>query len=112
MNLKAMGEDGGINVLLEKSKRRPNLKNRTVPEIERAVLEMAIEESAWGQTRVSNELRRKALAISPGGVCSIWMRANLETMKKSLKAALEEKVAKEGIVLTKSQFHKLLLIQV
>ena len=84
--------------LYEKSRRHPNLKNRTAPEIEKAVLEMAIEEPAWGQTRVSNELRRKVLNISPGGVRSVWIRGNLETMKKRLKA-LEEKVAKEGGVL-------------
>ena len=96
-------EEGGVNSLLEKSRCRPNIKNRTAPEIEKAVIEIATNEPTWGQTRVSNELRRKALVISPAGVRSIWLRNNLETMKKCLRA-LEEKVAKEGLILTESQF--------
>ena len=95
-------EDGGVNSLLEKSRRAPNLKNRTSPEIEAAIIELAVEEPAWGQTRASNELRRRAISISPAGVRCVWMRAGLETMKKRLKA-LEEKVAKEGLILTESQ---------
>jgi transposase InsO family protein len=95
-------EEGGIDSLIDKSKRRPNLKNRTAPQIENEILSMAINEPAWGQTRVSNELRRKGLSISAAGVRCVWMRNGLETMKKRL-LALEEKIAKEGIVLTESQ---------
>lgn len=95
-------EEGGVDSLLDKSKRRPNIKNRTHPDVEAAVIELAIEEPAWGQTRVSNELRRKGLTISPAGVRCIWLRNDLENIKKRLKA-LEAKMAKEGTVLTESQ---------
>jgi len=78
------------------------MKNRVSPEIEKAACEMAIEQPAFGQVRASNELRKKGIFVSPGGMRSIWMRNNLETKKKRLKA-LEEKVAKEGGVLTESQ---------
>ena len=67
-------EEGGIDSLIDKSKRRPNLKNRTAPQIENEILSMAINEPAWGQTRVSNELRRKGLSISAAGVRCVWMR--------------------------------------
>ena len=95
-------EEGGVNSLLARSKRVPNIKNRTAPEIEEAILKMSVEEPAWGQTRVANELRRQGLPISPAGVRGVWLRNGLETMKKRLNK-LEEKVAKEGHILTESQ---------
>lgn len=95
-------EEGGVEQLVNKSKRGPNVKNRIDPLIEKAVLDLAIENPAWGQVRASNELRRNGFSISPAGVRCVWMRNNLENLKKRLKA-LEEKVAKEGIVLTESQ---------
>ena len=48
-------EEGGVNSLLARSKRVPNIKNRTAPEIEEAILKMSVEEPAWGQTRVADE---------------------------------------------------------
>jgi len=95
---KEKGEEG----LKEINRRKPNLKNRVPLEIEEAVVNYAIEYSAHGQIRCSNELKKKGIFISPGGVRNIWLRHNLNTMKLRLKA-LEEKVAKENLILTEEQ---------
>jgi len=40
------------------------LRNRIGEEIEKAVVELAIEEPAWGQVRVANELKKKGITVS------------------------------------------------
>lgn len=85
----------------EISRKKPILENRVDPTIEEAVTAMATEQPAYGQLRVSNELKKRGLFASPGGVRSIWQRHNLETFQKRLQA-LETKAAAENLVLTEN----------
>jgi transposase InsO family protein len=99
---KELYDDQGEEGLRELSRRKPNRKNRVDPAVEEAVLAIAIENPALGQLRVSNTLKQEGIFVSPGGVRSIWLRHDLETFKKRLKA-LEEKAAAENLVLTEAQ---------
>jgi transposase InsO family protein len=95
-------DTGGETSLFEVSRRKPNHKNRVDESIEQAVVKAATEQPAWGQQRLSNELRRQGIFVSGGGIRSIWLRHGIETFKKRL-AALEAIVAAEGIILTEAQ---------
>ncbi|WP_392559364.1 IS481 family transposase [Orbus mooreae] len=99
---KELVDEGGLDSLILKSRRTPNLKNRVDDPTEQAVIGYAIDYPAYGQHRASNELRKQGVFISGSGVRSVWLRHNLENFKKRLKA-LEDKVAQEGIELNDNQ---------
>jgi transposase InsO family protein len=95
-------EQGGVESLFDKSRRQPNLKNRVDDLTEQSVLTHAIDYPAHGQLRVSNELRKAGVFVSPSGVRSIWLRHGLANFKDRLKV-LEAKVAEQGLILTEAQ---------
>ncbi len=103
---KSAVDEGGVEALLERTRRKPNRANRVDDVVERAVICSATDFPAYGQARTSNELRKQGVFVSPSGVRSVWLRHDLENFKKRLKA-LEEKIARDGGILTEAQVQAL-----
>lgn len=101
----AIAEDG-IEGLLEKTKKVPRSLNRVPQEIEDKLLEHCLLYPSWGQVRMSNELKKLNYTISSGGVRSVWVRHNLQTVALRLKR-LEEWSKNENNILTESQVQAL-----
>lgn len=99
-------ENGGEEALQELSRRKPIEKNRVPFHVEQAVIDLAIANPALGQKRVSQALQEQGILISSSGVRCVWLRNDLESFKKRLKA-LEAKSAQDGILLTEEQLRSL-----
>ena len=105
-DIKKVIEEEGIEGLLEKSRRTPRIGNRVAPEIEERVLDYSLEYPTHGQQRVANELRKRGITVSSGGIRSIWLRYQLQIKKLRLKR-LERWAAETAQILTESQIQAL-----
>ena len=99
-------EEQREEALLASSRKKPLIAHRVEPAIEQAVIALAIEWPAYGQLRVANALKKQGIILSPGGVRSIWLRHELNNLKKRLHA-LEAKIVQDGMVLTERQLQAL-----
>lgn len=97
----AINEDG-IEGLLEKSRKKPRIGNRLSPEIEQMILDYSLEFPTHGQKRVCNELKKKGIVFSDGGVRGVWSRHDLLRKKERLKR-LEKYAGESGKILTEAQ---------
>lgn len=105
-DIKATLEEGGLEGLIEKTRRAPRLSNRVDSHIEEKILAHTLEFPTHGQVRVSNELKQQGIIVSPGGVRGVWLRHDLEIKSKRLKR-LEKWAAENTNVLTETQVHAL-----
>jgi len=105
-DIKQAIEEEGLEGLFEKSRRAPRIGNRVAPEIEQAILDYSLEHPTHGQTRAANELKKKGIHISAGGVRSIWLRHQLQVKSLRLKR-LEQWAADNANILTESQVQAL-----
>lgn len=83
---KELYETGGELALQELTRRKPLLANRAPPEVEAVLVELSLEQPAFGQIRIANEMHKRGHSISTAGVRGVWQRPDLEAMKKRLKA--------------------------
>lgn len=105
-DIKEAIQEDGIEGLLEKSRKSARIGNRVPHEIERTVLNYSLEYPTHGQTRTANELKKKGVLISAGGVRSIWLRHSLQIKSLRLKR-LEQWAAENTNILTESQVQAL-----
>lgn len=95
-------EEGGELALKEISRSKPILKNRIDPSLEAVIVSYAVEQPAHGQLRASNELTKRGHSVASSTVRQVWLRHDLETFQKRLKA-LEAKVVQDGLIMTDNQ---------
>ena len=77
-SFKELYETGGEIALQEMTRRKPCLKNRVDAMVEQAVVNFSFEKPAYGQVRVSNELKMQGIIVSPGSVILIEILNNTE----------------------------------
>ncbi|WP_371372899.1 helix-turn-helix domain-containing protein [Thalassotalea aquiviva] len=93
---------GGEMALKDIDRRKPIPKNRASSEVEKQVVEVALDYPNYGQEKVARLLQSRHVDISASGVRAIWKRHDLESKNKRLRA-LHALVEQENFPLSDEQ---------
>jgi hypothetical protein len=88
---KSAVDEGGVEALLERTRRKPNMANRVDEVTEQAVLQSAIDYPAYGQARTSNELRKLSVFVSPPSC------ANQQSQAHRVRSAVATRLSGAGL---------------
>jgi transposase InsO family protein len=80
--------------------------HETPAEVKEKIIALSIEHPAWGQVRVSDQLRLEGISVSPSTVRNLWIKEGLETRYKRI-LRLEESRHGQEIDLTEEQIRLL-----
>ncbi len=98
-NYQVYGAEGLIDRLPGAKGPHPN---RVSQEIEKSILDYALEHPTHGPLRVAQTLQLKDILVSSGGVRGVWQRHNLSSRHDRLMR-LEKEVSKRQFELTAEQ---------
>ena len=99
---KSAVDEGGVSVLIEKSRRQPNLKNKADEALNKLCLTLPLSFLLMANYKPVTSYARKVFLFLQVGVRCIWLRNNLGSTRLRLKE-LERRSANENFILTDSQ---------
>ena len=95
-------QERGLEGLVDRPPVPGTFPNETPGEVREKVVRLSIEHPAWGQVRISDQLRLEGISVSPSTVRNIWLKEGLETRYKRI-LRLEEEQNGGDIELTEEQ---------
>ncbi|STM20103.1 DNA-binding transcriptional regulator [Escherichia coli] len=77
-----LAAEGGVDAQINRSRRAPNLKNRTDEATEQAVVDYTVAFPTHVSTGPATSCVNRGFFISDSGVRSVWLLHNLENLKR------------------------------
>jgi transposase InsO family protein len=95
-------QERGFDGLMDRPPIPKSFPNETPADVKEKVIALSLKHPAWGQVRLSDQLRLEGILVSPGTVRNIWIKEDLVTRYKRL-LRLEEEKNGQDIDLTEEQ---------
>lgn len=99
-------QEEGFSGLMDRPPIPRSFSNETTAEIKEKIIKHSTDHPAWGQVRVSDQLRLEGIQVSPSTIRNIWLKEGLESKYKRI-LRLEELRAGTEIELTEEQIRLL-----
>jgi len=89
-------QEHGLSRLIDKPPIPGPHPNEISEETRQRIIDMSLEYPSAGQQRIADQLQLEGLSVSPGTVCNVWIKEDMETRYKRL-LLLEEKATSRGL---------------
>lgn len=95
-------QERGFDGLIDRPPVPKSFPNETPADVKDKVIRLSIEHPAWGQVRISDQLRLEGISVSPSTVRNLWIKEGLESRYKRILRLEEERNGQE-VELTEEQ---------